>query len=86
MKIQMFWKIFQNHNTQHNFFFTHLLEELAKVFSVCVQYVASWSAVIQDRSCFLKQTLRQAHKMHAAKRLTEQDSSVKVKNTVNSQP
>ena len=32
------------------------------------------------------QTLKQAHKMHVAKRATEQDSNMEVKNTDNSQP
>ena len=64
VKIQMFLKIFAmfcawvlTHNALQYllfFFFFSLPIFVAKVFFASVQYVASWSAVIQDRTCFLR--------------------------------
>ena len=34
-------------------FLIHLLDELAEILSASVQYVARWSAEIQDWNCFL---------------------------------
>ena len=62
IKVEMFPNIFANFcdfTTPIIFFFvTPFLDKLAKIFSVPVQYVASWSAGIQDWTYFLGHTWR----------------------------
>ena len=92
--MHMFSKIFANfcacaltHNALHHplffffFFLTHFLKELAKVFSLSVQYIASSMEGIRDRG------LKYARTMHGAmQRETHKDSSMEVKNAVSSEP
>ena len=71
--MHMFSKVFANfcacaltHNALHHplffffFFLTHFLKELAKVFSLSVQYIASSMEGIRDRG------LKYARTMHGA--------------------